>query len=557
VAKNIILLSDGTGNSSSSPFKTNVWRLYQAIDIGQRPGRVDQIVYYDNGVGTESFKPLAILGQAIGLGLAENIKNLYTFLCRNYESGDNIWLFGFSRGAFTVRVLAGLILRCGLVTADSDAELSERVKLAYAEYKRDVARRATATRPALLAGWLLNLWGAGRSADHVEFNFEQHWPRITFIGVWDTVDAYGMPIDELKEGIDRYVWPMTLADRKLSDYIDRACHALSLDDERPTFRPVLWTDPPADKKPERLTQMWFAGVHANVGGGYPDDGLAYVALQWMMDEAERSGLRFYRAVRDDCEARADEQGEEYDSRAGLGGYYRYGPRDVDALCHDKDHGVEVAHPKVHNSAMQRIREWQVAYAPVSFPCLGRGYEILGRAPTGSLQALIPIPTEVESPANIAARREDMERTRDAVFRKSVAYACTVAFTIILALLPIVDWISRNPTWNEILGRLNAWPTVHSLVTAPTTAIVWVGEQLLSIPGWHWFTQKIGEGLQWIAKMDFLPGWANFWMNSFADHPAIFIVCAPLLLWLFVRKSQQLQDQVFARAEYAWRRVEEA
>src|SRR4030095_12776078 len=115
--------------------------------------------------------------------------------------------------------------------------------------------------------------------DHIRFNFKQHFPRIHFIGVWDTVDAYGMPIDELKEAIDRHVWPMTLADRPLSDHLDRACQAPSLDDERPTFRPVLWTDPAT--KPERLQQVWFSGVHANVGGGYPDDGLAFVTLQWM------------------------------------------------------------------------------------------------------------------------------------------------------------------------------------------------------------------------------------------------------------------------------------
>src|SRR3984893_4330368 len=166
--KNIILLSDGTGNSSSSPFKTNVWRLYQAINLGSLPsGKLEQVVFYDNGVGTGTFKPLAALGLALGIGLANNVKDIYTFLCRNYEKHDNIYLFGFSRGAFTIRILAGLILRCGVVTAPSEKELEQRVKLAYAEYKRDVARRATATRPWLIAGRLLGGWQKGHATDRI------------------------------------------------------------------------------------------------------------------------------------------------------------------------------------------------------------------------------------------------------------------------------------------------------------------------------------------------------------------------------------------------------
>src|SRR5262245_16223935 len=106
--KNIVLLADGTGNSSASPFKTNVWRLYQAVDITSQWGIEPQVVYYNDGVGTGTFRPLVLLGLALGVGLARNVKDLYAFACRNYEPGDNIYLFGFSRGAFTVRILAGL-----------------------------------------------------------------------------------------------------------------------------------------------------------------------------------------------------------------------------------------------------------------------------------------------------------------------------------------------------------------------------------------------------------------------------------------------------------------
>src|SRR5512132_239209 len=102
--KHIVVLSDGTGNGSASPFKTNVWRLYQALDIAEPDpgsGLPRQIVYYDDGVGTENFKPRAALGGAFGIGVWRNVRDLYMFVCRNYNGGDEIYGFGFSRGAFT------------------------------------------------------------------------------------------------------------------------------------------------------------------------------------------------------------------------------------------------------------------------------------------------------------------------------------------------------------------------------------------------------------------------------------------------------------------------
>ena len=521
--KNIVLLSDGTGNSSANPFKTNVWRLYQAVDITYQPGREPQVVYYDDGVGTGSFRPLVLLGLALGIGLARNVKGLYAFLCRNYERGDNIYLFGFSRGAFTVRILAGLILRCGLVTADSDAELKERVQLAYDEYKRDMARRATATRPGLLAGNILGGHWKGRSTDHIAFNFDQLFPCIKFIGVWDTVDAYGMPVDELKIGIDRYIWPMTLADRELSPYVDQACHALSLDDERPTFRPVLWTDPDDDP---RLKQIWFAGVHADVGGGYPDDGLANVTLQWMMDEAVSAGLRLYPQSTQECWGRANNHGEQHDSRAGLAGYYRYGPRSVDALCNDPDHGVHVHTPVVHQAVLNRIRHWRVRYAPLALPSR-TPYGVVARPfgqPVGSVATNFP---NTEPQADMQLRDQDMSAARDAVVQRKAVYFATVALTLVLALLPAIDWLTGNASWRGHTG---------------------------SIPLWSETGTAVSKALTWILKQDVLPGWATTWCASFARHPVLVLLTAPVLLWLFVRHSAAVQERIFARAEYAWRRL---
>src|ERR1700742_3996295 len=119
MSKNIVLLSDGTGNSAGSLFKTNVWRLYQLLDLSN-PGR--QVAFYDNGVGTSSFKLFAALGGIFGFGLKRNVIDIYSFCCRNYAEGDKLYGFGFSRGAFTIRVVAGFISRMGLVPYDGSEE---------------------------------------------------------------------------------------------------------------------------------------------------------------------------------------------------------------------------------------------------------------------------------------------------------------------------------------------------------------------------------------------------------------------------------------------------
>jgi uncharacterized protein (DUF2235 family) len=560
VAKNIILLSDGTGNSAAKEFKTNVWRLYQAINIDPPSGgRPKQVVFYDDGVGTENFKPLAYLGLAIGVGLARNIKDLYTFLCRNYEEGDGIFLFGFSRGAFTVRVLAGIILRCGLIKARNEDELAEQVELAYAAYKRDTARRARTAGRAKLVGMLLGDNTGAQNRDFVPLgSVRRVHPTIAFVGVWDTVDAYGVPVDELKQGIDRFLWPMTLADRDLSPFVERACQALSLDDERPTFRPVLWNETTINQ--DRLAQVWFAGVHANVGGGYPDDGLAYVAMQWVMDEAQEQGLWFLDASRADVDCRVNSHGKEYDSRSGIAGYYRYQPRDVDELSHDLEHGINVALPKVHVSVMRRIADWQVPYAPVSFPS---EYEVVGRATAPSL-GLRPRLDFKELAADIPLRVDKMEAAWDSVTKRRFAYAATVALTALLALLPLRSALAKWSAWQSIGDWLPGW------MWAPfaESAALWshAVSQINQLASWLYaFLVKLPlvAGIATVAEEVIKRGfglakglvwsWAGLWFDWFQNHPIFSFFALCLLAWLFVRKSELLQEEVFVRADYAWDR----
>ncbi len=130
-SRNLIVLSDGTGNSAAAPFKTNVWRLYQALDLSDG----SQVAVFGDGVGTSSVRLLRVLGLAFGFGVKRNVLNLYKFLCHNHNPGDRIWAFGFSRGAFTIRVLAGLIYREGLVAFETEAELNRNALAAYRAYR--------------------------------------------------------------------------------------------------------------------------------------------------------------------------------------------------------------------------------------------------------------------------------------------------------------------------------------------------------------------------------------------------------------------------------------
>jgi len=134
MATRIILLSDGTGNSASKVWRTNVWRVFESIDLTGS----NQVAIYDDGVGTSSFIPLAILGGAFGWGLKRNVIDLYKFVCRNYKSEeDEIFGFGFSRGAFTIRIVIGLIFNQGLVPYESEAELHRNAKAAYRAFRRE------------------------------------------------------------------------------------------------------------------------------------------------------------------------------------------------------------------------------------------------------------------------------------------------------------------------------------------------------------------------------------------------------------------------------------
>lgn len=416
--KNIILLSDGTGNGAAKRNQTNVWRLYSALNL-HRP---DQIACYDDGVGSQEFKPLKLLGGAFGWGLKRNVLDLYKFLCRNFENEDKIYLFGFSRGAFTVRVLAGMIDRCGLYTNYSnESDLHQTAKENFTAYRSEFYR-----------GYLYRFFRWITKAEKKIKGGEID--AIEFIGVWDTVDAYGFPIDEIAILWDRYIFPIRFPNRQLSHRVKKACHALSINDERNTFHPVLWDERneatlTADGSIEanRLEQVWFPGAHSDVGGGYPRYTLSLVTLDWMISKVEAKnpenpkdpGLRFIETLRDEYMSRSDWHGVQHDSRSGLAVYYRYKPRNIKQLCDNPDAGVLIDKPKIHRSVFERIRSNVMPYAPTGLP---ESYEVV--ATRGK-------PPAYEKGPGKKTRTEALNYALDIIYWRRRLYGALLAVTLTL------------------------------------------------------------------------------------------------------------------------------
>jgi uncharacterized protein (DUF2235 family) len=355
--KNIVLCSDGTGNRDIKGRGTNVFKLFEAVDLNEHrtnPELDTQLAFYDDGVGTGGSLFRRIGGEAAGLGLRENVKELYRELSRVYDAGDSIFLFGFSRGAFTVRTLAGMIGACGVLKGEkfeTARSLRSAVDDAYNAY------RAKYSAPLTNAfGKILRWPGREELIERFERHPATRRVQIAFIGVWDTVDAVGMPFASA-DFINHYVYQFKFGTHQLGNHVMRAAHALAIDDQRRAFEPVLWTG-----KDPRIAQVWFAGVHSNVGGGYPKQGMSLVALDWMLGHAEDCGLRLQPIDRELFRGHACVDDLLYDSRSGAGLFYRWAPRDIRKLCADND-----VDPCIHLSVAERIAHATDDYAPGNIP----------------------------------------------------------------------------------------------------------------------------------------------------------------------------------------------
>lgn len=256
--KNIVICCDGTDNQIEED-NTNIVRLFRCVPHGHIEDDVEQRTYYDPGVGTFSasrFSPTGwggrLLGSAFGLGVQKNINDAYRYLMDTYEDGDNVYLFGFSRGAFTVRALSGMLNKCGLLTTGSEN----------------------------LIPYAAKLYGK-RNNDETAAFFKEHFARSCkphMIGVFDTVSSLGLLYSHLR-----------FFDQKLTSGVTYGYHAVSIDERRPKFPVSLWNEKQAEPD-QTIEQVWFAGVHSDVGGGYARKGLSDIALKWMLDKSDQAGL---------------------------------------------------------------------------------------------------------------------------------------------------------------------------------------------------------------------------------------------------------------------------
>lgn len=373
MSKNIILCSDGTGKAGGAILNTNVFQLYKAVDTQN----TTQIAYYDDGIGSAGFRFLRLLSGAFGFGFQRNILSLYGFLARNYEPGDKVYMFGFSRGAATMRALAGMIGTIGLIKNNtSDILTSGR----FDDIKFTIE---------LVKAMQLYKKAEKKQKEVEKFKNENTHGVIDIevVGVWDTVEALGFPQDSswlvigtsmLIDKVTDKLFPHRYYEFQLGKYVKNAYHALAIDDERKTFHPKVW-DETIENKPEHVEQVWFAGAHSNVGGGMPRTGLAMITLDWMMTKASDHGIEFNPNLWADVKDGMNPAGKLYDSRGGLMSYYRYGPRHIRDITEDK----VVGPIKIHESVFQRISV--KPYAPI-FP---NKFEIVGTMDNG-----IPIVYEV-------------------------------------------------------------------------------------------------------------------------------------------------------------------
>ena len=459
--KSIFIFADGTGNSSAKLFKTNVWRMYEAVDFGiASPGTTAQVGYYDNGVGTSNFRPLALLGGIFGIGLKSNVLRLYTFLCRNYQPGDRIYAFGFSRGAFTIRVLVGMVASQGILQPDSEAALSYQVHDAYRAFRRDFQPNRWVGRQLVAAGRALRdgiLAVKRRITGRLPYGRTSRIDaEIEFVGVWDTVAAYGGPFAEFTRGIDDWLFPLTMPDYALSPKVKKARHALSLDDERDAFWPLLWDEVREQRMiaagtvaKDRMKQVWFAGVHSDVGGGYPDESLSYIPLLWMMDELGPA-VDFLPAFVERAQDLANPYGPIHDSRSGPGAYYRYQPRKIAAYMDPPTVATRSLRPPetdprvgehgllrsvcVHESVVARIISGIDNYAPAALPAK---FDIVSATGPNAAPALTAAQHALLSAAasNAPRRFGLQENAWDLVWKRRLLYFGTVAATVVLVLLP--------------------------------------------------------------------------------------------------------------------------
>ena len=339
--KRLFVCCDGTWNAPTDlhdgvPVPTNVCKFYNALaERDESNPSIEQLRYYHPGVGANESWLHRVWDGAVGNGLARNVQSAYKWLGDHYAGGDPIFIIGFSRGAFTARSVAGFINRCGLPSAPT----WELVEEAFALYRLDP--HAIATIEAL---------SRFKTAHPSPAQLEIH-----FVGVWDTVGALGIPKTFNPLGID---WHNNrFHDQTLCSLVRHAYHALAIDEIRSTFAPTLWIGSPAPG--QIVEQVWFAGVHADIGGGYQENALSDQSLRWMVEHASKCGAAFRNEMIAQLAPNSD--GVLHDSFAGVFRVTGSQPRSFPDLAAPNQ--VTPTGQRVHPSVLARRASPPIAQSP--------------------------------------------------------------------------------------------------------------------------------------------------------------------------------------------------
>jgi len=493
MSKNIVLCSDGTGKAGGAILNTNVFRLYKATDLQKS----NQIAFYDDGIGSTGFKSLRAIAGAFGFGFQKNVLNLYSYLAKRYEPGDKIYMFGFSRGAATVRALAGMIQEVGLIDTKSPEVITggrlDQIKLTYQLVKAMRIYKKSKKHPDKAKKFMAEM-------THGAVDIE-------FIGVWDTVKALGFPQDSswiliglsmLIDKVSNKFFPHHYYEFQLDKNVKNAYHALAIDDERRTFFPLMF-DETAENRPENIEQVWFSGAHSNVGGGLPRTGLSMITLDWMMTKANNHGLQFNQNLWDDIKEGMNSAGHLNYSRRGFNGYYRFKHRHIRDISSANGKSIINGNIKIHGSVFDRISLRY--YAPI-FP---NKFEIVGTSNDS-----YPLVYEVgkQDVKKLKRRVNAIHKAREILYH--VITESTVAVVILLWYFNTSDYTFKIES-RTIQSVFSTIPEIfHNLVHFMFVNYAWVGIMLVLYFGilfglrkaLKFFTDRTKKKLMWWLWHDF-------------------------------------------------------